>query len=690
MRQAIDRARWSDALELLDDAGDAARTPELLELRARAAYGNGDFEDSISAWEDLHGISRDTGDTAGAARAAAMVAMFLMIDTGLMAPVRGWLGRAERLLEGDADNPAHAVIAAVRTYERFMCGDLEAALEQSTRAVELGRLHHDIAAEVIGRTAGARVTILQGDMAGGLEQLDEVGALLMSGEVDPLTTGMMLCELICAAQGLALYDMASEWTDAMKRWGHDAAFGGLHGRCRVHRAEMLRVSGPCDAAEDEALSACDELRPWMRREFGWPLAELGNIRLRKGDLEGAEEAFAAAHEHVWCPHPGLALVRLEQGRLPEAQALIDDAIAHPFQTPSKERPPSVELTLAPLFEAQAEIAAALGDAELGTSAADSLRSIADTWDSAWLSASAELAEARMSLTSRDVGTAVGRATSAVRRFAELGAPYETAVARTVLADAHEAAGNDSAARLERTAALSAFESYGAEGRAAQARALLEGSDGAGVPEGSTSGGARARGSGTPNVFRLDGDRRTITFDGSTSSVSDLKGFRYLARMLAEPGREFHVLDLVAVEQGTLPTGSADFVGHADLEGSGGQGLPALDAQAREAYRRRLSEVEEDIDEATRHNDTARLELAERDREFLLAELSRAVGLGGRLRAVGSDSERARTAVARTLRYATDRLEKANPALAAHLRNCLQTGTYCSYCPDPLSRVDWSL
>ena len=690
MRRAIESGRWAEALELLDEAGEAARTPELLELRARAAYGNGDFEASITAWEDLHTVFRDTGDTGGAARAAAMVAMFLMIDTGLMAPVRGWLRRAERLLEGDPDNPAIAAVAAVRTYERFMCGDLAAAVEQSMRAVELGRLHQDIAAEVIGRTAGARVSILQGDLAGGLERLDEVGALLMSGEVDPLTTGMMLCELVCAAQGLALYDMASEWTDAMERWGHDAAFGGLHGRCRVHRAEMLRVSGPCDAAEDEALSACDELRPWMRREFGWPLAELGNIRLRKGDLAGAEEAFTAAHEHVWCPHPGLALVRLEQGRLQEARALIDDAIVHPFRSPSKERPPFVELTLAPLFEAQAEIAAALGDAELAGSATDSLRSIVDTWDSAWLGASVELAEARTSLISGDTGTAIDHAASAVTRWAELGAPYETAVARMVLADAQDAAGNDSAARLEREGALSAFESYGAEGRVVQARALIEGSDRPGAPEPSRSGGTRGRAAETTNVFRLDGDHRMDTFAGSTSTVSDLKGFRYLARMLAEPGREFHVLDLVAVEQGTLPTGSADFVGEADLEGSGGQGVPALDAQAREAYRRRLSEVEEDIEEATSHNDTARLELAQRDREFLVAELSRAVGLGGRLRTIGSDSERARTAVARALRYATDRLEQSHPDLAAHLRNCVRTGTYCSYRPDPLSRVDWTL
>src|SRR5680860_1172989 len=107
---------------------------------------------------------------------------------------------------------------------------------------------------------------------------------------------MMYCELICAAQGLALHHRAREWTEAMERWRHGVAFGGINGRCRVHRAELLRISGPCDLAEQEALLACEELRPWMRREFGWPLAEFGTIRLRRGDLTGAAEAFAAAHE----------------------------------------------------------------------------------------------------------------------------------------------------------------------------------------------------------------------------------------------------------------------------------------------------------------------------------------------------------------------------------------------------------
>ena len=79
-----------------------------------------------------------------------------------------------------------------------------------------------------------------------------------------------------------------------ERWSRTNAIGSLHGRCRVHRAEILRLRGACDEAEREALVACEELSPYLRREMGWPLSELGRIRLRKGDIDGAEEALLAA------------------------------------------------------------------------------------------------------------------------------------------------------------------------------------------------------------------------------------------------------------------------------------------------------------------------------------------------------------------------------------------------------------
>lgn len=681
-RSALERGDWQEALDALDTLGPEADEAEGLELRAQAAYGNGQLEAAVAAWEDLHAWFLGRGDAVEAARAAAMIAMYLMMDTGLMAPVRGWLRRAERLLDGVEDVPAHALIAMVRTYERFMCGDMNAARTQAARAIELGERLDVQPAVVIGRVATARIEIFAGHVEEGLDLLHEIGVLLMSGDVDPLTTGMMYCELICAAQGLARFDVASEWTEVMERWRHGAAFGGINGRCRVHRAEMLRISGPCDAAEEEALRACDELRPWMRREFGWPLVELGNIRLRKGDLAGAEEAFRAAHSHAWAPHPGLALVRLARGDIEGASALIADAIAHPFEIPSKERPPFGDLRLAPLLDAQAEIAAAAGNADTTRCAADALRTIADTYDSPALDASATLAAARAAMLGGDFERAIHDAGCALAGWAEVGAPFETAIARVVLGEAYDRVGNTDRAHQEWQTARAAFEAFGAVGWAERAGRLVV--DNAPVPMSIANRGDAPE--GPTATFTCAGDMRTICFAGRTVVVHDLKGMRYLTRLLAECGREFHVLDLVAAEQGTLPVGHQGDL--AEVQGGAGAGLPVIDEQAREAYRRRLTEVDEDIEQAECMNDVGRLELAQRDRDYLVAELTHAVGLGERHRTVGGTAERARTSVTRSIRYAIKRLAEHHPTLATHLEQAVHTGTYCSYTPDPLAPIVW--
>ncbi len=681
-RAALERGEWQLALELLAGLGPSSECAEGLELQARAAYGNGDFEASVSAWEDLHALLVADGDVPGAAMAAAMVAMYLMMDTGLMAPVRGWLRRAERLLDGHDEAPATAIIAMTRGYERFMCGDMEAARTNAALAIEVGTRLGVQPAVVVGRVCVARVTIFNGQVKEGLDLLDEIAVDLMSGQVDPLTTGMMYCELICVAQGMALQDRAQEWTEVMDRWRHGAAIGSMSGRCRVHRAELLRISGPSDLAEAEALAACDELRPWMRREFGWPLVELGNIRLRRGDLAGAEEAFMAAHERAWSPFPGLALLRLAQGDIDSASKMIADAIAHPLNIPSKEQPPFGDLRLAPLLDAQAEIAAAANDFDTVRAAADHLHSIANSYPSRSLAAGAALASGRAALIGGDLEQALEQAAAATAAWADIGAPFEAAVARTVLGEARKRSGDTEGAQMEWSAARAVFESFGAERWAERAERLVAES-----PYVRTS---HQPGKAATATFRCDGDTRTICFGDQTVLMRDLKGFRYLERLLDNPGREFHALDLVAVERGSVPTGRRVRHGQeGGIDGAGG-GLPVIDDKARDAYRRRLAEVDDDIEEATLMNDVGRLELAERDRSYLVAELASAVGLGGRRRSVGGTSERARTSVTRSLRYALKRLAKHHPALADHLGKSVHTGTYCVYSPDSLSSIVWHL
>ena len=649
-REAADRGDWEQACDLLMQAdADGRAGPGELASLGEVAYAAGRLDVTIEAWERAHAACVERGDRVAAAAAAVRVAMHLLFDTALMAPVRGWLARAERLLEGQPDSAPHAWLAVVRTYERLLSGDLEAARPWARRAVTVGDALEPAAA-AIGRVADARLRVLGGDVEQGLALLEEVGVAVTSGDLDPLSTGIVYCELVCALQGLAQYDAAEEWTETMERWSRSSAIGSLHGRCRVHRAEILRLRGDCGEAEREALGALEELRPYLRRELGWPLSELGRIRLRRGDTEGAEEALLAAHRAGWDAQPGLALVRLAQGDPAGAAASIREALDRPLLVPSKERPPANDLQRAPLLEAEVEIEIAAGDVERARAAAGELNLIADRFQSKALGAGATLAEARVRLADGDGAGAEQLFSEAAQAWTEVGAPYEAALARLGLAEALRMGGRSRQADLEQEAA----------------DAILDGIKTTAVEPPTAE-----------NVIRREGDFWVVAFEGRTVRIRDLKGIRYLARLLESPGQELHVLDLVSAENqsgGRQP----------DLGDAG----ELLDAQARDAYRRRLAEIEDDIEQARAMRDGERAAQAEAEREFLVRELSRAVGLGGRDRRAGAASERARAGVTRAIRQTIARLAEHHPELGEHLERTVQTGTYCAYLPDPRAPVDW--
>jgi tetratricopeptide (TPR) repeat protein len=674
-RDTAARGDWQQAFDLLMKAdADGVLAPTDLPVLGEVAYAAGHLDMTIEAWERAHAACMQAGDQVAAAGAAVRVAMHLLFDTALMAPVRGWLARAERLLEGRGETPAHAWFAVVRTYERMLTGDMPGARQWARRAIEVGS-KHDPAACAIGRVAEARLLILDGDVQQGLALLDEAGVATVSGDLDPLSTGVVYCELVCALQGLAQYDVAEEWTEAMERWCETNAIGSLHGRCRVHRAEILRLRGSCNEAESQALAACEELRPYLRRELGWPLNELARIRLHKRDIAGAEEALLAAHRAGWDPQPGLALVRLAQGDAATAAASIRDALERPLRVPSKERPPNTDLQRAPLLEAQVEIEIAAGDIGRARSAADELELVAARFESKALVASAALARGRVRLADGDAAGGEQSFSEAVRLWNEVGAPYESALARMGLAEAHRASGSEHRAALERQAA----------------RAILEGIEAAPTVAPPVHvehhDALDEQPAGSFNVFRREGDYWSVIFDGHTVRVRDLKGMRYLARLLADPGREYHALDLVAAETGSV----------AQVDSSQAAGLPRsalgdagemLDARAKEAYRRRLVEIEDDIEQARAIGDTERAAQADAERDFLVRELARAVGLGGRDRRAASASERARVGVTRAIRQAIARIGEHHPELGEHLSRTIRTGTYCAYFPDPRAPAGW--
>ena len=337
--------------------------------------------------------------------------------------------------------------------------------------------------------------------------------------------------------------------------------------------------------------------------------------------------------------------------------------------PSKERPPNTDLQRAPLLEAQVEIEIAAGDIGRARSAADELELVAARFESKALVASAALARGRVRLADGDAAGAEQSLSEAVRLWNEVGAPYEAALARMGLAEAHRASGSEHRAVLERQAARTILDGIEAAPSVAPAadvahRDALDEQPAASV-----------------NVFRREGDYWSVIFDGHTVRVRDLKGMRYLARLLADPGREYHVLDLVAAETGSGAAVDSSQAARLPRSALGDAG-EMLDARAKDAYRRRLAEIDDDIEQARAIGDAERAAQADAERDFLVRELARAVGLGGRDRRAASASERARAGVTRAVRQAITRIGEHHPQLGEHLNRTIRTGTYCAYFPDP--------
>jgi tetratricopeptide (TPR) repeat protein len=188
------------------------------------------------------------------------------------------------------------------------------------------------------------------------------------------------------------------------------------------------------------------------------------------------------------------------------------------------------------------------------------------------------------------------------------------------------------------------------------------------------------------LFRSDGEIWTVRFAEEPFRVRDTKGMGYLARLLGEPGRELHVLDLA----GGAPTASSVATTEGLRADAGDGAGPLLDAEAKAAYRERLVDLRAELAQAEEWADSERATRLRGEMEFLVAEVGAAVGLGGRDRMAASATERARVSVTRAIRGAMDRLAAQDAALGRHLEATVRTGTFCSYTPDPRVPMGWEL
>jgi class 3 adenylate cyclase len=259
--------------------------------------------------------------------------------------------------------------------------------------------------------------------------------------------------MIAACRDLTDYQRASEWTEATDRWCERQSVSGFPGVCRVHRAEVVAVSGAWTLAEEQLQQATHELVAYnatMPRADG--LYAIGDIRRLKGDLAGAEAALREAHGLGRAPQPALALIRLAEGKVKAAAAAINSAVREETWD---------QWARCRLLPAQVEIAIAADDLVVAREAAEELSRTVDTYQSPALGAGKHQTWGRLLLAEADAAAAVAELRSAIRGWREVGAPYEVARSRALLARALRANDDDDAADLELQAARDEFERLGA-------------------------------------------------------------------------------------------------------------------------------------------------------------------------------------------------------------------------------------
>ena len=462
-RSAMDRHAWAEALPLLKQAEAAGDLDaEGLEMLADAAWWMAQPADSLAARERAYAAFVAAGNKRRAARAAIRLA-HENANKQAMSAAQAWFGRAEKMVEGDEDSAEYGHLLFGRVVMGPPSSDVDAAVALGRRIAELGERFGDHDLQAFGDMAQGFALIANGDVKAGFARFDIATLAAAAGELSVWPTGWVYCSTITACLQLADYQRASEWTEATTRWCERQSVTGFPGVCRVHRAEIVALRGAWAQAEQEARQACEELQRYqLNLVAASGFYQIGEIRMRMGDLPAAEEAFRRAHEMGMVPEPGLSLVRLAEGDARTAGSSLQRALANESEIFARAR----------LLPAEVEVALALSDGERARTASTELDGIAKRLGTPAMEAIAGSARASLQLADGEAAGAEATLRSTVRRWVELDVPYEIARARVLLAAAYRAQGDGAAAALELQSAHSVFERLGARRDARQVAALL--------------------------------------------------------------------------------------------------------------------------------------------------------------------------------------------------------------------------
>ncbi len=446
-RDALARCAWEEALA---QSAGATGDPDLVDAEAEAQWWLGRLDECIDRREVAYRLYEDRGDLEQAGRVAVRLWEHQMMK--MRPAIAGaWLRRGRRALEGLPECEALGTLLLRELEMAHGSGDLQAAAAQARDALALARRLHSADLEAEAQQALGRVLIDAGDLDEGLGSLDEAMLSAVEGRLSAYSTGKVLCSMISACDLLGDLRRAAEWTDATLRWSQRHPLAMWPGICRVHHASILQHRGDWAAAEREARRACQEIEGFHLPNVAAGWVEVGEVRRRLGDLDGAQDAFARAEALTGQQSAGLAMLWLAQGRLEAASALISRLL--------DEQTWNV-LARGRLLPACVQIAVSRGDLEAAESATVELERIAADHRSPLLGAGALAARGRVQLARRECPEARKTLRRALERWHELEVPYEVATTRLLLAQACQACGDEDEAARSLALAAEVFDRLG--------------------------------------------------------------------------------------------------------------------------------------------------------------------------------------------------------------------------------------
>ena len=452
-RDAYARRAWLESHDLLARANDGEPLEAHdLELLSTTAFMLGRDDECVEWLERAHQRHLDVGETLSAVRCAAWLILNLA-SRGEIGPATGWLGRARRLVEPEGECAERGWLLLPGVFQQEAAGDFAAAVSLAEEAVRIAERFGDRDLFALAMGQQGFMAVRNGQVREGLALLDESMVAVTSEELSPIVTGIVYCGVILACQEVYEVRRAREWTRALAAWwALQPQMVAFTGRCLVHRAEVMQLDGAWREALDEARRAGERFV-----ETGNPAAGLACYRqaelLRlQGDFAGAEDAYRKSSGFGWEPQPGLAQLRLAQGRTDAAVAAIRRA----------ELAATTQLERARLLPALVEIMLTAGEVELARRACFELEQIETEYESPMLGAIVAHARGAVHLVEREPREALVSLRTAADAWQALDAPYEIARTRVLVGEACRLLGDDEAAALEHEAARSIFERLGAK------------------------------------------------------------------------------------------------------------------------------------------------------------------------------------------------------------------------------------